>query len=128
LIKERVFEYVELSDDVPIQKLRIIDQLRILLKRFTYDAGLELKRDDALTREEMELRADLITLLTVSTEPIRRGEKKNVILSVSNRFDPVLESVIKSKRFQRYYNITVRRPQIEYDIHYFILIKLEVKR
>ncbi len=125
--KEKVYEYVELDDRIPIQKLSLMDQLRIVLKRFTYDAGQELKRDDAVTKEEMRLRADLTDFLYKATNPIRIGEKRKVLMEISNKFDPVFNSVISSKKFTNYYNIKVMRPQIDYDVPFLFRLELEVK-
>ena len=126
--KEKVFEYVELDDKTPIQKLSILDQVRILFRKLTYDASQELKRDDAVTREELKLKADLIDFILKATEPIRNGEHRKVLISISNKFDPILESVLRSKRISNYYGITIDRPNIEYDIPFFIRVTLEVKK
>lgn len=127
LKRQRLFTYVEVDDKTPIQKLSIKDQLRVLLKRLTYDEASELKSEDAVTINQMQLKADLLDFIQKATEPISKGEHKKVKLSVSNQFDPVLDEVLESKSIVSFYEVVVLRPDIEYDIPYFIHVILEVK-
>ena len=48
---KKLYSFVEVDDSTPIQKLKISDQLRVLLKHLTYDAANELKNDDIVTQE-----------------------------------------------------------------------------
>ena len=125
--KERIFTYVELDGKVPVQKLSLADQIRVLFKQLTYDESKELKRDDIFTKEILRLRADLINFIYTATEPIRRGEKQRVRLSISSKFEAVFDEVVESPRIKEYYDVIVNRPDIEYDIPYFIELRLEVK-
>lgn len=125
--KEKVFEYIEIDDRTPVQKLSIGDQLRVLFKRLAYDPGQELKRDDALTREELKLKANLSEFVFLSTEPIRRGKKRSVTMSISSKFDSVFDEVFNSPKITNNYNVEIIRPNIEYNITYFINVTMEVK-
>jgi hypothetical protein len=124
--KEKVYEYVELNDRTPVQKLSLGDQVRVLFKRLTYDASQELKREDALTREELKLRADLFDFIDTATDPIRRGQHRSVSLDVSHRFEPVLDSILLNPRWTNHYRVSINRPKIEYNIAYDIKVKMEV--
>lgn len=136
--KEKVFSYVKDDDRVPMQKLSIIDQFFVLVKKLTFDASAELKRADMLTRESLKLKADLIELVMGATESIRKGDHKSVHLKVSSKFNPVIPEVLPVKetpdseepkgRFASYYYITIKRPALEYDVDHFIDVWLEVKR
>ena len=125
--KERIFTYVELDGKVPVQKLSLADQIRVLFKQLTYDESKELKRDDIFTKEILRLRADLINFIYTATEPIRRGEKQRVRLSISSKFEAVFDEVVESPRIKEYYDVIVKRPDIEYDIPYLNELRLEVK-
>lgn len=125
---KKLYSYVEVDDSTPIQKLPIMDQLRILLKKLTYDPANELKSEDAVTTEYMTLKANLSDFFRRSTEPIRRGEKSEVIVNVSSKFNPVYNEVINSPDIQNYYYVSEVRPQIEYDIPYDFLVRLTVKK
>lgn len=136
--KEKVFSYVKDEDRVPIQKLSMVDQIFSVLRKLTFDASAELKREDLLTRESLKLKADLIGLVVGATESIRNGEHKSVHLSVSSKFESVIPEVLPETRnmkskdeetglFAPFYNITIKRPALEYDVEHFIDIWLEVK-
>lgn len=127
LMKQKVYEYVDLTDDTPIQQLSLLDQLRLAINKLTYDPGQELKRDDAVTKEVMTLKADLLKFLRKSTDPIRNGSRHSVDIVVSSKFKSVLKEVLNSPRYQKFYKIKVSMPEIEYDIPYDISIRLEVK-
>jgi hypothetical protein len=119
---------VEVDDRTPIQKLSVSDQLRVLLKRFTYDEANELKTEDAVTISQLQLRADLFDFIKKAVAPIVEAKHSSVQMEISNQFDPVLMDVLESKQIKNYYNVKVYRPKIEYDIPYSIIVILEVKR
>ena len=87
----------------------------------------QLKADDAETVYQLQLKANLLEFLHKATEKVRQGEHHSVTVSVSSKFLPVLEDVLESTSISTYYTYTVDKPEIEYDIEYFIQITLEVK-
>lgn len=124
--KEKIYEYVELDDRIPIQKLSVGDQLRALLQKLTYDPAQELKREDVVTMEHLRLKADLFDFIDIATDKVRRGIHKSVDFQLSSKFEPVFEDVMKSDRFNNY-KLLVSRPDIEYDIPYFFTVRLQVE-
>lgn len=124
---KKLYSYVDVDDSTPVQKLKISDQLRVLLRHLTYDPANELKSEDAVTQELMTLQANLSTFLRKATDPIRSGKCKEVIVNVSNKFDPVWDTVISSHEIADFFDVSVVRPKIEYDIPYDFLCKLRVK-
>lgn len=124
---KKLYSFVEVDDSTPIQKLKISDQLRVLLKHLTYDAANELKNDDIVTQEYLTLKANLAEFLRRATAPIRAGKYKEVIVNVSNQFDPVFDEVIHSHEIADFFNVDVVRPKIEYDIAYDFMVRLSVK-
>lgn len=123
-----MYTYVEVDDKTPVQKLSIWDQLRVILKKITEDPANELANEDAVTREYLTLKANLTTFLQKSVEPIKRGKRTQVVVRVSNVFDPVLKEVLNSKTFTRYYDIEIARPDVDYDIPFDVLIRMTVKK
>lgn len=126
--KRKLFSYIEVDDNTPIQKLGVMDQLRVLIRKMGQDDASELTAEDAVTQNLLQLKADLLQLLDDALEPIRMGKKYAVSLSISNEFDPVLDEVLKSSRIANYYDVTVTRPDIEYDITYNMRVDLVVKK
>lgn len=125
--KKKLFSYVEVDDNTPIQKLSVKDQLRVLLQRLTQSDSDELKSEDAVTIEQLTLKANLLDFISRATEPIRQGKHRKVTMSISSNFNPVLQEVLESSSIVSYYNIEVNRPDIMYDIPHMITVKLEVK-
>ena len=124
---KKLYSFVEVNDSTPIQKLKIKDQLRVLLKHLTYDAANELKSEDAVTMEILTLKANLSDFLHRATEPIRRGDNKEVIVNISSNFEPVFKEVIESHEIADFFYVDVVRPKIEYDIPYDFMVRLRVK-
>ena len=124
---KKLYSFVEVNDNTPFQKLKISDQFRVLLKHLTYDSANELRSEDAVTAEYMTLKADLSDFLRKATNPIRRGKKTEVIVNISNSFDPVFEDVINSHEIKDFFEVSVVRPKIEYDIPYDFMVRLKVK-
>lgn len=124
---KRLYTFVEVDDSTPVQKLKISDQLRVLLKSITYDAANDLKNDDIVTQEYMQLRANLTDFLRKATEPIRSGQNHEVIVNISTHFNPVFDEVINSPEIRDFYDVAIVEPKIEYDIPYDKMVRLRVK-
>ena len=124
---KKLYSFVEVDDRTPVQKLSISDQLRVLLKHLTHDPANELRTEDSVTTERMILKANLSDFLRKATEPIRAGKKREVIVNISNKFDPVFNEVISSHEISDFFEVSVVRPKIEYDIPYDFMVKLRVK-
>jgi len=129
LREEVVFTYVVDDGRVPIQKLSLMDQLRVLIKKLFYDESAELKRADVITQEELRLKTNLIQFLTKATEPIRSQGKKSVVFTLHSKFLKSLEGIMndESSRFTKYYTIEVNKPSVEYDVDYFVTVTMKVR-
>lgn len=125
---KRLYTFVEVDDSTPIQKLKLTDQLRILFNSLTYDEANELKNEDIVTLEYLTMKANLFEFLRKSTAPLRSGKRQEVIVNISSHFNPVFDEVIHSRDIVNYYNVSITKPEIEYDIPYDILVRLRVKK
>ena len=124
---KRLFSFIEVAEDTQIQKLTITEQLRLLIKRLSGDDKEQLRVEDAETVYALQLKADLLEFLRKSTEKVRQGVHKSVTVSISSRFLPVLDEVLESPSISAYYTTTVRKPDIDFDVEYYITVTLEVK-
>ena len=124
---KKLYKFVEYNESIPLQKLTIGDQLRVLLKHLTQDPANELAVEDAVTTEYMTLKANLSNFIREATKPIRAGEKREVIINVSNKFEPVFNEVLNSQEVKGYFDVYIVKPDIEYDIPFDIMVKLRVK-
>ena len=61
--KRKLFSYIEVDDNTPIQKLGVMDQLRVLIRKLGQDDASELIAEDAVTQNLLQLKADLLQLL-----------------------------------------------------------------
>lgn len=125
--KKKLISFVDADDNTPIQKLPVKDLLVLLLKKLTYNEESELKNDDAYTQHIATLYTDCNALIKKSCRLIREGKSKSVTLLVSNKFEPVLNDVLNSSKIKNYYNVEVKKPNIDYDIDYYIRVRLEGK-
>lgn len=124
---KKLFSFIAVDDNTPIQKLTFSEQLRVLIQRMTNESKEQLKADDAETVYQLQLKANLLEFLQKATEKVRQGEHRSVTVSVSSKFLPVLQEVLESTSISTYYTYSVDKPEIDYDIEYFIQITLEVK-
>lgn len=124
---KKLFSFIEVDENTPIQKLTVMDQIRVVIKKMTHDDAAELAAADAVTQQQLRLKADLIGLLDNCLAPIREGKHKVVSISLSNEFDPVIPEVFESRRIANYYNVTITRPDIDFDVKYFMRVDMEVK-
>lgn len=124
---KKLFSFIAVDDNTPIQKLTFSEQLRVLIQRMTNESKEQLKADDAETVYQLQLKANLLEFLQKATEKVRQGEHHSVTVSVSSKFLPVLQEVLESTSIATYYTYSVDKPEIDYDIEYFIQITLEVK-
>lgn len=124
---KKLFSFVEVDANTPIQKLSVLDQFRVLIKKMANDDAAELKADDAVIQNLLHLKADLIGFLDTAVEPIRQGKKFAVSVAISSDFEPVLQEVLNSSKFKNYYEITVSKPDIEFDVTYQIRVDLIAK-
>lgn len=124
---QKLFSFIEVTDETPVQKLSILEQLRLLIRRLSNDDKEQLKADDAETLYSLQLKANLLEFLNKSTEKIRKGEERVVTVQIASKFLPVLDDVLESPTIAAYYTTTVSKPDIEFDIDYFVKLRLEVK-
>lgn len=122
-----LYSYVDVDDSTPIQRLSVLDQLRVLLRQFTYDDGNELKNEDIVTQEYLTLKANLSEFLRKATFPIRKGKRKEVIVNISTSFNPVFREVVTSPEIANYYHVSIVRPKSNYNLPYDMLVRLRVK-
>ena len=121
-------EYVDVTDNTPIQKLSALDQIRVLLKKLTHDDAAELQAENAVTRHSLELQADLSEMLNKALDPLRRGQSSAVSVSLPSVYENVIDDVFNNSRINQYYNVKISKPSIEYDgVPYNFRLDLEVK-
>ena len=125
---KRLMEYVDVTDNTPIQKLSALDQIRVLLKKLTHDDAAELQAENAVTRHSLELQADLSEILNKALDPLRRGQSSTVSVSLPSVYESVIDDVFNNSRINQYYNVKISKPSIEYDgVPYNFRLDLEVK-
>ena len=123
----KLYTYTKIDDRTPIQKLSLKDQLRVMLRQATKSERNELATEDAVTREYLIMRANLLDFINRSTKTIREGKHSSVTMSISNKFAPVLDEVLNSPSVTNFYTVEISSPNVEYDILYFYKVRLEVK-
>ena len=64
--KRKLFSYIEVDDNTPIQKLGVMDQLRVLIRKMGQDDASELIAEDAVTQNVRRLKAVINQLSTAA--------------------------------------------------------------
>lgn len=126
-MRQKVASYV--ADDgygVEIGKLSLTDQFILLIRRLLYDESESLKTMSEVDKAELELKADLMKFIEKAIDPIRKGKKKSVTMSLTSKWRKYIYELPQS-RWARSYDIEIMEPEVEYDIHYYILVRMTVK-
>lgn len=126
--KQKLSSYIEIDDHTPMIKLSIRDQMRVILNKMAHDDARELDNEDAFAISEAKRRANLEDFLRKATKPIREGVHTSVSLSISSEFDDILKDVLESPQISRYYTVKMVRPEVDYNVHFNILVRLEVRQ
>lgn len=126
--KQKLSSYIEIDDNTPMIKLSIRDQMRVILNKMAHDDARELDNEDAFAIAEAKRRANLEDFLRKATKPIREGVHTSVSLSISSEFDDILKDVLESPQISRYYTVKMVRPEVDYNVHFNILVRLEVRQ
>jgi hypothetical protein len=121
-----LYTFVELNDNTPIQKLSILDQMRVLIRNIFKNDADELKSRDALTKRKSELKASLADFIHKATAPVREGKHKSVTVSLASVFEPVLETTFDEHNLRKFYNITIYKPRVEFAKDYMLILQFEV--
>lgn len=124
---KKLFSFIEVTEETPIAKLSILEQIRLLIVKLSNENREQLKAQDAETQEILRLQANLLEFFEKSTAPLREGKETKVAVQVSSKFLPVLDTVLQSNSIRTFYDVEVIKPDIEYDIDYFFKVILEVK-
>lgn len=123
---EKVYSYVVVNDNTPIQKLPLLDLLRVIMKELTKNIGAQLDNESVVNKEIMTLQANLYDFLKKATDPIRKGEHSAVLVKVPSLYTPVWKDVINEDLFTRHYNVTVFKPDMDYDLPFDYKILFQV--
>lgn len=124
---KKLFSFIEVTEETPIAKLSILEQIRLLIVKLSNENREQLRAQDAETQEVLRLQANLLEFFEKSTAPLREGKETKVAVQVSSKFLPVLDTVLQSNSIRTFYEVEVIKPDIEYDIDYFFKVILEVK-
>lgn len=124
---KKLFSFLEVTDETPIQKLSIAEQFRLLVHRLSNADAEQLKADSAETVYMLQLQANLREFLYKATTKVRNGEEKSVTMEISSKFLPVLDTVLNSPTIKPFYDWKINKPEIDLDIDYTFQLTLEVK-
>ncbi len=124
---KKLFSFLEVTDETPIQKLSVAEQFRLLVRRLSNSDAEQLKADSAETVYMLQLQANLREFLYKATAKVRNGDEKSVTMELSSKFLPVLDVVLNSPSIKPFYTWKVDKPEVDLDIEYFFTLTLEVK-
>lgn len=125
--KEVVYTYAVVDDNTPIQKLGILDQIRVMLMELTKDKSADLNKWDAVAVEKNTLKSDLYDFIENATRPVMKGKCIGVRFKIHSDFGVVLEEVLRSPRFFNYYEISITEPRMKYGSAFYYIVKMVVK-
>lgn len=124
---KKLFSFLEVTDDTPVQKLGVLDQFRLLVRKLSNSDAEQLKADSAETVYNLQLQANLQEFIHKAATKVRNGDEKSVTMQLSSKFLPVLDGVLNSPSIKPFYTWTIEKPEVDLDIDYFFTLTLEVR-
>ncbi len=125
---EVVSSHIKATESTTLAKLSFFDQLKLLIHKFNNDDVAELDAAEKLSSVALSMKASLMNLLKTAAEPIEKGERQSVTLSVSSKYIPYLDDVIDShKGLGRYYDFDVKLQDLPINVDYQFVIKMKRK-
>lgn len=127
-MKKKVFEFVDVDANTPIQELSFIDSLRVLIKKITYNPEQELDAEDTADFEYLRLKANLLKFFRIALTPLRNGEKQEGTFKVPSVYTPVIEEVMNSPKLKTYYSITATYPKSDYTLKFDYIVEVKKRK
>lgn len=127
-MKKKVFEFVDVDKDTPIQELSFKDSLRVVIKKLTYNPEQELEAEDAADYEYLRLKANLLKFFRIALTPLREGKRRQVLTKVPSVYAPVIEEVINSPKLKTYYSITATYPKSDFRTKFDYIVEVKIRQ
>ena len=112
-----------------VQKLPVLDQLRLLLGKVTMDEQTELAASEAISKADLEMQSALSNLVNVCVERMRELNYTSVTVSISSKFKPYFDIVFSEEYGKgRFYDFEIEdRDSSIIGVDYFINVRISEK-
>lgn len=125
---EVVSTHIKVTENTTVAKMGIIDQVKLLLRKFSNDDAAELNAVEKLSASELRIKASLMRLFDTAVEGFETGQHTSVTLSVSSRYLPYLDEVIDDTYgMGRFYDFTVHKKDLPPTVEYKFIVEIRKK-
>lgn len=122
---EVVNTHVKATENTTLAKLSLLDQIKLLVSKFSNDDVAELDAAEKLSTVSLKMRASLERLFLTACEGFKTGEHTSVTLQVSSKYIPYLDDVINENTgLGRYYDFEVIKRDLPINVDYMFIVKI----
>lgn len=125
---EIISTHIKVTENTTVAKMSIIDQIKLLLRRFGNDDAAELNAAEKLSAVELRVKASLIRLFENAVEGFKDGKHSSVTLSVSSRYLPYLDEITDPVYgMGRYYDFVIHKKDLPPSVDYKFIVEIKRK-
>lgn len=119
---------IKATENTTLAKLGVFDQIKLLISKFNNDEVAELKAQETLSINALQMQASLEKLIRKAAEGLDGVGHSSVTLSVSSKYIPYMDDVLDEKYgLGRYYKFTVHKKNLPINVEYMFTIRVERK-
>lgn len=119
---------IKATEHTTLAKLSLIDQFKLLLKKFSNEDVAELDAAEKLSGVTLRMQASLQRLFTTAAEGLKDGQHESVTLQVSSKYIPYMDEVIHPEHgLGRYYDFETFIKDLPINVDYMFVVKIRKK-
>ena len=127
-MSEIVSKHIKVTESTTLAKLSVMDQFKLLLRKFSNDDVAELDAAEKLSGASARMRASLIRLIDTATKDIKEGKRQSVTLALSSKYIPYLDEIIDPVRGEgRYFDFVPHTKDLPINVEYKFLLDIRRK-
>lgn len=116
------------TENTTLAKLSVLDQLKLLIGKFTNEDVAELDAAEKLSANSLKVRASLIKLFETACTNMTENGKSKVTLSVSSKFLTYIDDITNSvDGMGRYYSFEIIKRDLPITVDYKVIVIIRKK-
>ena len=125
---EIVSKRIKPTENTTLAKLTILDQIKLLISRFSNDDAAELKAQTSLSTIALKMEASLERLFKTAASRLEDGKHNSVTLMVSSKYIPYIDNVINERTgMGKFYKFDVIKRDLPIGAEYMFVVRIERK-
>ena len=126
--KDIIARHVKFTETTSMISLSILDQLKLIISKFTNNEAKELDAMKKITSIDYQNIAELTSFFKESIRRMKEAGETSVVVRVSSKYLPYLDKVINDKTgMGKFYKFDVFKKDFPINIKYNFYIKISIR-